>query len=248
MLLWITEHLEGQGWQELCQDRACVLRAAFCFWRPLDSSCGWWTHHCQACWDGHCSVYCKRGRRTRALSPGQEARGLSCREAQPGSQACSSSEACAGVSPCSLAAPPEPRAGKGSALPQRERGCPSGPWAPVLLCSPPLRMAVTQHPCVSSRLLCYIKSCLSLTGQSGCVFFLCCMYCVTAASPLNFWLHPGNFLCPSHQCVLYPILGALACSGSGKMCWADFTFWCKDARRGRAWPPASCVFSAGSVN
>ena len=121
MLLWITEHLEGQGWQELCQDRACVLRAAFCFWRPLDSSCGWWTHHCQACWDGHCSVYCKRGRRTRALSPGQEARGLSCREAQPGSQACSSSEACAGVSPCSLAAPPEPRAGKGSALPQRAR-------------------------------------------------------------------------------------------------------------------------------
>ena len=102
MLLWITEHLEGQGWQELCQDRACVLRAAFCFWRPLDSSCGWWTHHCQACWDGHCSVYCKRGRRTRALSPGQEARGLSCREAQPGPQARSSSEARARVSPRTL--------------------------------------------------------------------------------------------------------------------------------------------------
>lgn len=48
------------------------------------------------------------------------------------------------------------------------------------------------------------------------MFFFCCMYRVTAASPLNFWLHPGNLLCPSHQCVLYPILGHWLVQGLGK--------------------------------
>ena len=129
---------------------------------------------------------------------------------------------------------PEPRVGRGSALPWRERGCLSGPWLPAPLCSPQMHMLVTQHPCISSRLLCYIRSYLFPTRQSGHFFLRGA--CIISQQHLYFRFHPKHSPCPSHQCALYPIPGALACSGSGELCWGDFTLWCKDACRGRAWP------------
>lgn len=177
-------------------------------------------------------------------SPGQEARGVSYREVQLGSQARSSSEvrACR----CELVLrhwrpPPEPRVGRGSALPRRERGCLSGPWLPVPLCSPQMRMPVTQHPCDASQLLCYIKSYLFLTRQSGRVFFF--VVHVLYHSSIS----TSGFIPRIRRVRLISVFctrswGHWLVQGLGKCAGGGFTLWGKDACRGRVWPTSLVCF------
>lgn len=102
---------------------------------------------------------------------------------------------------------------------------------------------------VSSRLLCYIRSCLFLTRQSEpCVFLGAACIASQQLPPLNSWLHPKNSLCPSPSVCSVPDPGALACSGSGKCAGVTLPYGAKLHAEVEGGPPASCVLSAGSVN
>ena len=163
---------------------------------------------------------------------------MSYREVQLGSQARSSSEVRAYRYELVLRhwrPPPEHRVGRGSVLPRRERGCLSGPWLPAPLCSPQMRMLVTQHPCISSRLLCYIKSYLFPIRQSGHFFFF--VVHVLYHSSIS----TSGFIPRIRRVRLISVLctrsrGHWLLQGLGRCAGGDFTLWCKDACRGRAWP------------
>lgn len=183
-------------------------------------------------------------------SPGQEARGVSYREVQLGSQARSSSEvrACR----CELVLrhwrpPPEPRVGRGSALPRRERGCLSGPWLPVPLCSPQMRMPVTQHPWTHHSCFATLSPTCFLQDNLAVFFSLWCMYCITAASLL---------LASSQE---FAVSVSSVCSvpdpgGTGLFrVWGNvlgvaLPYGARMHAEVECGPQASCVLSAASVN